>query len=580
MRASQFLIHTLRDTPADAVIQSHRLMLRAGVISKLGSGLYHMLPMGLRSFRKVENVIREEMNSAGALEFVLPVLIPSDLWETSGRFGLMGKEMFRLKDRHEAWNVLGPTHEESFTDLMKGILKSYRDLPVNVYQIHTKFRDEIRPRFGVMRSREFVMKDAYSFHKDQPSLEETYQKMRVAYRNIFSRLGIETIPVEADTGTMGGSRSEEFMVPSEVGEETLLISHGGKYYSNQEKTPLVPSKKDREPPARVKSKKKLPTPGLTSIEDVARHIGAEPQHLAKAMVYAVGNEFIVVFIRGDRQINEVKLKNALGGLEYRPASDAELASLGLVAGFIGPGKIPQGVRVIRDATIRPGRAYVAGANEIDMHESGIEFSHHLEERDVALAVEGDPSPAGDGVLRALKGIEVGHIFQLGDKYTKAFNVSVLDETGRPLTPTMGCYGIGVQRTLAAIVEQHHDEKGVVWPVAACPFEVVLVGITRSEEEVKKVEAVYAALQKAKVDVLFDDRDMRPGVKFADAELIGYPVRVTAGKTFFESGKLEVQVRKSGETVQVSPHDLPKTVRSLLSRLDREARPRPGKKRKV
>jgi prolyl-tRNA synthetase len=555
-------------------------MLRAGVIAKLGSGLYHMLPMGLRSFRKVENVIREEMNNAGALEFVLPVLIPAEIWETSGRWGVMGKEMFRLKDRHETWNVLGPTHEESFTDLMKGILKSYRDLPVSVYQIHTKFRDEIRPRFGVMRSREFVMKDAYSFHKDQDSLEETYQKMRVAYRNVFSRLGIDTIPVEADTGTMGGSRSEEFMVPSEIGEETLLISHGGKYYSNQEKTPLVPPKKDKEPPARVKAKKKLSTPGLTSIEEVARHVGAEPLHLAKAMVYAVGNEFVIVFIRGDRQINEVKLKNALGGAEYRPASDAELNSMGLVPGFIGPGKIPQGVRVIRDATIRPGRAYIAGANEVDLHESGAEFPASFEERDVALAVEGDPSPAGDGVLRALKGIEVGHIFQLGDKYTKAFNVSVLDETGRPLTPIMGCYGIGVQRTLAAIVEQHHDEKGVVWPVAACPFEVVLVGITRGEEEVKKVEHVYDLLKKGKFDVLYDDRDIRPGVKFADAELVGYPVRVTAGKTFFESGKLEVQVRKTGETVQASPSDLARTVRSLLSRLDREARPKPGRKRKA
>ncbi|MBL8021609.1 MAG: proline--tRNA ligase [Leptospirales bacterium] len=564
MRASRFLIHTLRDTPADAVIASHRWMLRAGLIGKLGSGLYHLLPMGLRAFRKVENIIRDEMNKAGAVEFILPVLIPGELWEKSGRWKTMGKEMFRLQDRHETWNVLGPTHEESFTELMKGILKSYRDLPVNVYQIHTKFRDEIRPRFGVMRSREFVMKDAYSFHKDQASLEETYQKMRTAYRNIFSRLGLETIPVQADTGTMGGSASEEFMVPSEVGEETLLISEGGKYQSNQEKTPFVPGEAG-DPPAVVLEKKKLHTPGASSIEDVAKLLGVDAVHLAKAMLFQTENGPALVFIRGDRQINEVKLKNALDGAEFRPASEAEAAALGFVPGFMGPSRLPADLRIIRDASLRPGRAYIAGAGERDYHEGGVVFDDSYVEKDVALAVAGDLSPMGDGKLRAVKGIEVGHIFQLGNKYSKAFNVSVLDETGRPLIPTMGCYGIGVQRTLAAVIEQNHDEKGIKWPVSASPFEVVLVSITRSEEEETKVETLHQLLENAGFEVLWDDRDLRPGVKFADAEVIGYPVRVTAGKNFFESGKLELQVRATGQMLEATPEDLVSTVGRLLGR---------------
>ncbi len=572
MRASKLLIHTLRDTPADAVLASHRLMLRAGLVSKLGSGLYHMLPMGLRVFRKIENIIREEMNDAGAQEFVLPILIPAELWETSGRWNVMGKEMFRVKDRHETWNVLGPTHEESFTDVMKGILKSYRDLPVNVYQIHTKFRDEIRPRFGVMRSREFVMKDAYSFHKDEECLGRTYQVMRKAYRNIFGRLGLETIPVEADTGAMGGSKSEEFMVPSEVGEETLLISAGKKYYSNQEKTPFV-SGKIEKPPALVKSAKKHHTPDAKSIEDVAKFLGISSVHLAKALLYRSGEAFVLVFIRGDRAINEVKLKNALGGEEFRAATEEEVRGLGFVPGFIGPGHAPEGLRIIQDASIEPGRPYVVGANEADHHKSGHVFASDVEIRDLALAVEGDRSPAGDGVLHAIKGIEVGHIFQLGTKYTKAFGVSVLDESGRPLTPIMGCYGIGVQRTMAAIIEQNHDDKGIAWPMSACPFEVVVVGITKTPEEEAKAAAVYEKLLKAGFDVLLDDRDMRPGVKFADAELIGYPVRVTVGKNFFESGKLEIQLRKTGEVTQSTEAELVKTIRNLVKTLKRKHPPK-------
>ena len=572
MRASSLLIHTLREPPADAVLASHKMMLRAGLVSKLGSGLYNMLPMGLRVFRKIENIIREEMNAAGGQEFVMPILIPAELWETSGRWNAMGKEMFRIKDRHETWNVLGPTHEESFTDAMKGILKSYRDLPVNVYQIHTKFRDEIRPRFGVMRSREFVMKDAYSFHKDEECLGRTYQVMRKAYRNIFGRLGLETIPVEADTGTMGGSRSEEFMVPSEVGEETLLISAGKKYFSNQEKTPFVAGKVEK-PPALVKSAKKHHTPNAKSIEDVARFLGVSSVHLAKALIYRVGESYVLVFIRGDRAVNDVKLKNALGGEEFRAATEEEVRSLGFVPGFIGPGHVPEGMRIIQDSSIESGRPYVVGANEVDHHRSGHVFEANPDARDVALAVEGDRSPMGDGVLHAIKGIEVGHIFQLGTKYTKAFGVSVLDESGRPLTPIMGCYGIGVQRTMAAIIEQNHDEKGIAWPVSACPFEVVLVSITKGEEEEQKAAMLYQKLQKAGLDVLWDDRDLRPGVKFADAELIGYPVRVTVGKTFFESGKLEIQLRKTGEKVETTPAEMVKTIRNLIRSLKRKHPPK-------
>ncbi|MBI3395936.1 MAG: proline--tRNA ligase, partial [Spirochaetia bacterium] len=490
MRASSFLIATLRDDPAEAQVASHRLMLRAGLVRKQGAGLYHVMPMGLRVLRKIEAAVREEMNAAGAVEFQLPILTPSELWEKSGRWSVMGKEMFRLKDRHDVWNALGPTHEESFTDLVKDLVKSYRDLPINVYQIHTKFRDEIRPRFGVIRSREFSMKDAYSFDLNEAGLDKTYEKMRAAYRQIFARVGLKTIPVEADTGAMGGTGSEEFMIASEIGEETLLISEGGQYKSNQEKTPVVygggvpagkspaanvsgakgnaaakkgaaqtsgekksDAKSAKKSDAKSASLTKVSTPNCPGIEDVAKFLKVEPTAILKTLVYKADDGFAAAMLRGDRQINEVKLKNKTGAVELRAATPEEIESLGTVAGYIGPQGIPETVAMFWDMSLSTGQEWVVGANDRDHHCTGYMLPDGLELVDLALAVAGDPSPAGDGKLTAVKGIEVGHIFKLGDKYTKAFDVKVLDEGGRPVTPLMGCYGIGVTRTIAAIIEQ-------------------------------------------------------------------------------------------------------------------------------
>lgn len=549
MKATEFIISTLRENPQDAVITSHRLMMRSGLIRKLGSGLYHLMPAGLRSFRKIETIVRNEMNRAGALEFQLPILTPAEVWQKSGRWDTMGREMFRVKDRHEVWNVLGPTHEESFTDLMSGILKSYRDLPVNVYQIHTKFRDEIRPRFGVMRSREFVMKDAYSFDIDDDSLDVTYKKMRVAYRRIFAGCGLETVPVEADTGTMGGSASEEFMVPSEVGEETLLLSEGGKYRGNQEKTPCIYNDKISDPPA--KKAEKVETPGVKTMEDLGSFLKVDLKYTVKSVAMMADGEPVIVFLRGDRVLNEVKLKNALGADEIIAATEDEIkAKFGSVPGFIGPEGLSKEVKIIHDLSLSTGEFWIVGANEFNYHTRGYQFGPDISLTDVASAVAGDPSPSGDGVLREMKGIEVGHIFKLGKKYTEAFNLAVLDENGKSVTPTMGCYGIGVNRTMAAVIEQNSDEKGIIWPITVAPFEIVIVSIAKKEEELKKADEVYVELKKAGLDVLWDDRNERPGVKFADAELIGYPIRLTLGKSYYEKGSAELQLRREGENREI------------------------------
>jgi len=545
MKASQFLISTLRENPQDAVVASHRLMLRAGLIRKLGAGLYHFLPAGLRSLRKIEAIIRREMDRSGALEFLLPILTPSEVWQTSGRWDTMGKEMFRVRDRHESWNVLGPTHEEPFTDLLKGVLQSYRDLPINVYQIHTKFRDEIRPRFGVIRSREFIMKDAYSFDLDEEGLDLTYRKMRKTYRAIFASAGLKTVPVEADTGTMGGSASEEFMVPSEIGEETLLISETEAYRGNQEKTPVIYAEKPPKP-QKGKGVQKVHTPGAKTVEEVATFLKVEVRSVLKSVLYEADGEPILVCLRADRDVNEIKLKNVLDGKEAAAGSDALFATIGSVAGFIGPSGLDPSVRVLYDQSTLYGTEWVTGANEQDHHLTGFVIPEEAERFDLALAREGDLSPAGDGVLHEIKGIEVGHIFKLGYKYTEAFDVTVLDENGRPVRPIMGCYGIGVNRTMAAIIEQNYDEQGIIWPIPVAPFEICLVGIAKGEEDEAKVNAIYEAFIAAGLDVLYDDRPLRPGVKFSDAELIGFPIRITAGKTYFEKGSLELQIRSSGE----------------------------------
>ena len=611
MRASQTLLHTLREDPGDALTASHRLLLRAGLAYKLGAGLYHLLPLGLRSFRKIEAIVRSEMDQAGALEIQAPILIPAELWQRSGRWDAMGKELFRLQDRHANWNALGPTHEESFSELFSNLLRSHKDLPKNIYQIHTKFRDEIRPRFGMIRAREFVMKDAYSFHLDEECLEKGYQTMRRAYRRIFARLDLDTLSVEADTGSMGGQASEEFMVPAEIGEEVLLVSEDGRYRSNQEKTPVIYEKRRtaKLEAAQDKSKlKKIHTPKLKNIIEVAKFLKTETDQILKAVLYMADQRPVLVFLRGDREVNEVKLKNHLKSRELCPASLDETKRLKLAAGFMGPlgimekkstkeAKAVKGAQIAKetkvtketklsvlwDHSVKSRDKFVIGANEKDYHYMDYVPDPKIESQDLALARAGDPVPSlqekdegkGEGKaiskdthilddkLREIRGIEVGHIFKLGRKYSEAFGMKVLNEKGREVVPWMGCYGIGINRTLATIIEQHHDEKGIRWPIAAAPFEVLLISISKSAEENQKAAAFYEALLGAGCDVLWDDRDLRPGVKFADAELIGFPIRITMGKHYFSSGVLELQLRASGKEEKFEG-DLQGAVEKVLS----------------
>ncbi|MCB1175221.1 MAG: proline--tRNA ligase [Leptospiraceae bacterium] len=547
MKASRMIIDTLRDVPADASVASHQLMLRAGLMRSSGAGLYNFLPMGLRVLRKIEAIVRAEMEAAGAREFLLPILTPAELWQKSGRWDAMGREMFRLKDRHDNEYALGPTHEEAFSQLLGGILRSWKDLPVNVYQIHTKFRDEIRPRFGVIRSREFIMKDAYSFDLDAAGLEETYQLMRQTYRRIFERMGLDTIAVEADSGTMGGSASEEFMVASSIGEEVLLVSDASDYKSNQEKTPVVYSatlaSQSRADTVSSAELEKVHTPGIKTIQEVAQHLKKGLQQTMKAVAMVADEKPVMVFIRGDRELNEVKLRNYLKASELFAATDMQLEAIGTVAGFIGPLDLAPDVQVLWDSSLTTGEEYVIGANQKDYHYCGYTPPAKRQSIDLALAVAGDPSPDGQGTLKEMRGIELGHIFKLGEKYSRAFDIQVLDKNGKAVTPLMGCYGIGINRAMATIIEQNHDEYGICWPVSVAPYAFVLVGISSRPEDAERIDALYTELLEAGLEIIYDDRDARPGVKFKDAELIGYPVRLTAGKSYIEKGELEIQLRR-------------------------------------
>lgn len=549
MRASSYLIPTTKDDPQDAVVSSHKLMMRAGLVRKTSSGLYAYLPMGLRILKKIENIIREEMDKAGALEFQLPILTPSEIWKESGRWEKMGKEMFRLRDRHDNESCLGPTHEESFCFLVKPMVRSYKDLPLNVYQIHTKFRDEIRPRFGVIRSREFTMKDAYSFHLDEESLDTTYQLMRQTYRKIFARLGLSTIPVQADSGNMGGSASEEFMVVSPIGEETLTICSSCGYSGNIEKTPVL--KKESLKKQNFNSEKnKLETPGKKTISEVAEYLATSENNLLKAVALSYDGQYVLVFLEGDRELNENKLKNHLGANEMRPMGTSELTNFGLVPGFIGP-HFPKSdkIKVIIDSLVDWDFGYITGANQIDTHEVILNLTSLLDKSnvetiDISQAKNGDPCPNCKSELSTEKGIEVGHIFKLGQKYSKAFDVSVLNDKGKATTTTMGCYGIGVNRCMATVIEQCNDDKGIFWPTSIAPFSVCLVSITKNPEDTKKVETIYNDLVSASIEVLWDDRDLGPGFKFKDSELIGFPIRITLGKGFLEKSEISILDRKS------------------------------------
>ncbi|QXW25371.1 proline--tRNA ligase [Acinetobacter johnsonii] len=565
MRASRFLFATLRETPNDAEVISHQLMLRAGMIRKLASGLYTWLPMGVRVLNKVEAIVREEMDRAGSLQVLMPVTQPASLWEESGRYVQYGPELLRFKDRHANDFVLGPTHEEVITDLARNELKSYKQLPANFYQVQTKFRDEIRPRFGVMRSREFIMKDAYSFHADQASLQETYDNMYQAYCKIFTRLGLNFRPVQADTGSIGGSGSHEFHVLASSGEDDIAFSTESDYAANVEMAEAVLTG-ERAAPA--KALEIVDTPNQKTIEDVSAFLKTDPAQSVKALlVQGVAEEgktapIVALFLRGDHQLNEIKAeKHPLIAAPLAFATEAQLAELGLTAGFCGPqGLAEKGITVIADRAASVLSDFVAGANEVDKHAVGVNWERDAkftEVFDLRNVVEGDPSPDGKGTLQIKRGIEVGHIFQLGKKYSEALGCKVLGEDGKPMVVTMGCYGIGVTRVVASAIEQNFDEKGIIWPANIAPFEVAIVPMNahKSPKTLEAAEALYAELSAAGYDVLLDDRNERPGVKFSDLELTGIPHRIVIGEKGLDAGTFEYKGRRDAESVNLSEEEL-------------------------
>jgi prolyl-tRNA synthetase len=550
MRATQFFLSTTKEAPSEAELISHKLMLRAGLIKRLGSGLYTWMPLGLRVLRRVETVVREEMNRAGAIELLMPAVQPAELWQESGRWAVFGPQMLKIKDRHERDFCFGPTHEEVITDLARREIKSYRQLPLNFYQIQMKFRDEIRPRFGVMRAREFLMKDAYSFHSSRESLVDTYQTMYDAYSRIFSRLGLTFRAVAADTGAIGGSGSHEFHVLADSGEDTLAFCPDSGYAANVEKAEALPPAAPR--PVATETMREVDTPKQTSCEDVAALLGIDIRHTVKCVVYMAGEQLVAALVRGDHEVNEVKFGKLDGMADFRLASEAEIRdAFGCPPGFLGPVGIDRSrIRLVADHSVAAMGDFVCGANKPKLHLAGVNFGRDLQEPDLVAdirnVVAGDASPDGKGRLELCKGIEVGHVFQLGSKYSQAMNATYLDETGQARVMEMGCYGIGVSRIVASAIEQNHDDKGIIWPQAMAPFLLVIVAIGYGKSETVKTAAdtLYAELQAAGIDVLLDDRDERPGVMFADAELIGIPHRVTIGERGLKDGVIEYQARRA------------------------------------
>ncbi|MFO7646868.1 proline--tRNA ligase [Halomonas sp. 3H] len=558
MRATQLLIATLKETPADAEVISHQLMLRSGMIRRLTSGLYTWLPLGLRTLRKVERIVREEMDRAGAQEVLMPAVQPAELWQESGRWEQYGPELLRLKDRHQRDYCVGPTHEEVITDLVRKEIASYKQLPANFYQIQTKFRDEIRPRFGVMRSREFIMKDAYSFHVDEASLQETYQVMYDAYTRIFTRLGLDFRPVIADNGAIGGTGSHEFHVLADSGEDDIVFSTESDYAANMEKADALPAPLGSHPerPAPAEALRLVDTPDARTIAALVEQHGLPIEKTVKTlMVHAAEGGLIALLVRGDHELNEVKAENLPQvAAPLTMASEEEIrAAVGAGPGSLGP--VGLEMPLIIDRSVALMSDFGAGANVDGKHYFGINW-----ERDVALpevydirnAVEGDPSPDGHGTLSIKRGIEVGHVFQLGRKYSEAMNATVLGDEGRAIHPWMGCYGIGVTRVVAAAIEQNHDDAGIIWPDAIAPFQIALVPMNahKSQRVREESEKLYAELTDAGFEVLLDDRDLRPGAKFADHELMGLPHRLVVGDRGLDKGELEYKGRRDSDATMV------------------------------
>ncbi|MBA5865579.1 MAG: proline--tRNA ligase [Nitrospira sp. CR1.3] len=563
MRTSQLLLPTLREDPGEAETVSHKLMLRSGLIRKVAAGIYTYLPLGLRIIRKVEAIIREEMNRAGAQELLMPVASPAELWRETGRWTYYGKELMRFKDRHERDFCLGPTHEEVITDLFRREVRSYRQLPLNFYQIQTKFRDEIRPRFGLMRGREFIMKDAYSFDKDEAGARLSYQKMYDAYHRIFSRCGLTFRAVEADTGLIGGTSSHEFMVLADTGEETIVYSEAGTYAANVERAEVLPLEETSDEERRPL--RSVPTPDRRTVEEVTDFLNVAPRRLVKTLLYTTGKDTVAVLIRGDHEANEIKIQRLLGLTEIELAGPAIVEKLtGAPVGFAGPVGL-KGVRIIADHAVKTARNVVVGGNQADTHYVDVNWDRDFQVEqfaDLRNAMAGDRSPRKDGVLKATKGIEVGHVFMLGTKYSQLMNASYLDPSGKECLAVMGCYGIGVGRTAAAAVEQNHDDKGIIWPFPIAPFHVHLLPLGQSATVNDATARLYSELQHAGMEVLCDDRDERAGVKFNDADLIGAPYQVIVGDKGLASGHVEVKTRKTGDKLKLALADVTSVLLNL------------------
>ncbi|MEB0141138.1 MULTISPECIES: proline--tRNA ligase [unclassified Undibacterium] len=576
MRATRFFISTLKEAPADAEVVSHQLMMRAGMIKRLGSGIYNYMPMGLRVIRKVENIVREEMNRAGAIEMLMPVVQPAELWQETGRWDKMGPELMRVKDRHGRDYIIQPTSEEAITDVVRSDIRSYRQLPVNFYHIQTKFRDERRPRFGLMRGREFTMKDAYSFDRDVAAMKQSYQLMFDAYTRIFQRFGLQFRAVAADNGAIGGSGSHEFHVIAETGEDALVYCPSSDYAANMEAAEAIALAAVR--PAAQAQLQQVATPGKAKCEQVAELLAIPLETTVKSIVLTVESEDFdeakkqvwLLLLRGDHELNEVKANKIPGLANYRFSTEAEIIEwFGTPPGYLGPIHTVKPVQVVADRTVANMADFVCGANQADFHFTGVNWGRDLPEAlvaDIRNVVAGDPSPDGLGVLAIQRGIEVGHVFQLGTRYSQDMKASFLDENGKPQLLQMGCYGIGVTRILGAAIEQNYDAKGIIWPTAIAPFEVVLcpLGMDRSEAVKEAAETLYTGLLAAGVDVILDDRGERPGAMFADWELIGVPHRIVIGERGLKDGNLEYIGRRDAAATNVAVADMLTFVQAKLA----------------
>jgi prolyl-tRNA synthetase len=566
MRYSQYFIPTVKETPSDAEVVSHQLMLRAGMIRKLAAGIYNYLPLGLRAIRKVENIVREEMNRAGAIEILMPAVQPAELWQESQRWEQYGKELLRFRDRKDAEFCMGPTHEEVVTDLVRREVKSYRQMPLNLYQIQGKFRDEIRPRFGLMRGREFIMKDAYSFDVDEKAADLSYDRMYRAYRRIFERCGLKFRAVEADTGSIGGSYSHEFMVLAESGEDAIVSCNACEYAANVEKAEArgLAAPVHAEP----RPLEKVATPEKRTIEEVSAFLGVQPASMVKSLVLVADGEPVLALLRGDHDLNEIKLKNLLGCKELEMAGDDVVAKVtGAPTGFAGP--VGLKVRIVADLAVQGMRNFVTGGNAVDLHLKNVNLERDFNVTrfaDIRNVVHGDSCPrCAEGNLEMWRGIEVGHVFKLGVKYSKSLKATYLDAEGKEQTIFMGCYGIGIGRTVAACIEQNNDENGIIFPIPIAPFQCIVSALNLKDDAVREAsEEIYFRLIEEGIEVLLDDRDERPGFKFKDADLIGIPLRIVVGGKNLAEGKVELKERRGGVVELLSPEEAVEKVKGIVA----------------